>query len=1446
MSSTSLAKQTVVPMKEPSSNYNPYPPPLARYEDVAACPKLFLSTLEKLHATMGTKFMIPIIGGKELDLHKLFVEVTSRGGIEKIIKERRWKEVTAIFNFPSTATNASFVLRKYYISLLHHYEQMYFFKARGWVPVSSDPSVTQIPPQGAVRPALDVHAAAVQQPRVNVSDSPAGSPVIGVIDGKFESGYLVTVTIGSEKLKGVLYQAFEDSAPEAQHSYGVFASQSANPHATLGTQRRRRRRKSEIKRRDPAHPKPNRSGYNFFFAERHAILKPLHPGQDREISRMIGEKWNQLTESEKSVYQEKALEDKERYRVEMEDYREKLRTGQAISNSVPLEQRLPGQDVEMAEADMKLEDAEGGESPGTPENDSSSDGSEFEDDKTADKDLDIEESQVAGVGGNVNAADISVEQATELSKVDDNAGHNSQVEKFNFKEPIMGKRVKKNRRVPPKEKKVVAPQSPKVTPQEEKTASIDDVEDKVTVVQERRKCPHFDKGIDLDKLLTKLRSADPIRCEDCREGKNDRRGGKGKGKHGKKKGSASVDSKSESKAIWVCLECGHYACAGVGLPNASTSHAVRHLRQTRHRSVVQWDNPQLRWCFSCSVFIPVEKSEENGESKDVLCEVVKLIKERSSSESSTNVVEDVWSGSGSVTCEIKSEGTISNSLDRKCSYVVRGLVNLGNTCFFNSVMQNLLALNRLREYFLNLDVSMGQLTISLKKLFTEIKPEMGFKNVINPKPFFASLCAKAPQFRGYQQHDSHELLRCLLDGLYMEELALRKHTNASKSDAVTESQDLTFVDAVFGGQISSTLRCEECGHSSTVYEPFLDLSLSVPTKKSPSKKAQPVTRAKKTKLPPKKAGRTRGKVNKDADQAPAQGIMTPLSNSESSGPGLIAVPKTESVVASSGDSSLSHAVCPSTKADEIGSASQNAVDVVESQDGQVLESTLKENSSGTADFAWLDYLTEDTPPENDVSVDDFAWMDYLQQETVADECDLISQNNNNSLHDSDDKDLVPNESLSESSKVSVLEGETNQKPDDSSRNLQEEELPLLVQDSVVLLLPYKEDNPGTENVRENEASSSNTALRQEEVEFDGFGDMFNEPEIAEGPIIGPTLPNEVAETGFLAGNISDSDPDEVDDSDSPVSVESCLSHFIKPELLSDDNAWNCENCVKILQRQKSKAKKKQTKAGKDLINGSETQDQYPPSSLDKELQCPIGVRTISNGNISSSGDSSVLNNENQNGINVENGQTSKLNSVVLEDPNPLKSNSSVFSKSFAQEQSGGIRPVEHCNVEYCSGNVNFQHSKSYMTENCQSGESDEEIHSENVKVKRNAIKKVLINKAPPILTIHLKRFCQDARGRLSKLNGHVNFRETIDLRPYVDPRCKDADSCIYSLVGVVEHSGTMRGGHYIAYVRGEKGNGTDTEHVSSQWYYASDQHVRQASIEEVLRCEAYILFYEKK
>jgi hypothetical protein len=58
-----------------------------------------------------------------------------------------------------------------------------------------------------------------------------------------------------------------------------------------------------------------------------------------------------------------------------------------------------------------------------------------------------------------------------------------------------------------------------------------------------------------------------------------------------------------------------------------------------------------------------------------------------------------------------------------------------------------------------------------------------------------------------------------------------------------------------------------------------------------------------------------------------------------------------------------------------------------------------------------------------------------------------------------------------------------------------------------------------------------------------------------------------------------------------------------------------------------------------------------------------------------------------------------------------------------------------------------------------------------VMVKRDAEKRFLISKAPPILTVHLKRFAQDMRGRLSKLSGHVTFHEWLDISPFMDQRC---------------------------------------------------------------------------
>lgn len=76
----------------------------------------------------------------------------------------------------------------------------------------------------------------------------------------------------------------------------------------------------------------------------------------------------------------------------------------------------------------------------------------------------------------------------------------------------------------------------------------------------------------------------------------------------------------------------------------------------------------------------------------------------------------------------------------------------------------------------------------------------------------------------------------------------------------------------------------------------------------------------------------------------------------------------------------------------------------------------------------------------------------------------------------------------------------------------------------------------------------------------------------------------------------------------------------------------------------------------------------------------------------------------------------------------------------------------------------------------------------------------------------------------------------------------DKGSSIYRLVGVVEHRGTVSvlSGHYVAYVRAKKlGNLQQQGSCSHSWFCADDSTISEVSLEDVLKREAYILFYER-
>ncbi|XP_024960587.1 high mobility group B protein 10 isoform X2 [Cynara cardunculus var. scolymus] len=148
-----------------------YPSPEASYEEITQNPQFFLEKLQIFHSVFGTKFKIPIIGGKSLDLHRLFIEVTSRGGIEKVYYFRK-KTPTIV---PADATNR---LSGGSGSVKN------LFSGRRMVEV--------------------------------------GGQVTGTIDKRFDHGYVVTVDMGSEKLSGFLYHLPSDSPAPSHGTHNMY------------------------------------------------------------------------------------------------------------------------------------------------------------------------------------------------------------------------------------------------------------------------------------------------------------------------------------------------------------------------------------------------------------------------------------------------------------------------------------------------------------------------------------------------------------------------------------------------------------------------------------------------------------------------------------------------------------------------------------------------------------------------------------------------------------------------------------------------------------------------------------------------------------------------------------------------------------------------------------------------------------------------------------------------------------------------------------------------------------------------------------------------------------------------------------------------------------------------------------------------------------------------
>eukprot|EP01084_Bolivina_argentea_P261282 441474_1 len=187
-----------------------------------------------------------------------------------------------------------------------------------------------------------------------------------------------------------------------------------------------------------------------------------------------------------------------------------------------------------------------------------------------------------------------------------------------------------------------------------------------------------------------------------------------------------------------------------------------------------------------------------------------------------------------------------------------GLVNLGSTCFMNSIVQCISNTPELLPYFLTrkyeLDVNSSNNRTGMKGKFVRqfggLLIDIWSNNykAIKPILFRKSVAQHAPQFNGFKFHDAEKFLNFLLTSLNEElnsvkvEPYIETTETKDKSDKILAelswkqhlAKNKSKIVDLFHGQRKSYIQCDECKKESIIFQPYSYLSLPLPVKNEKS------------------------------------------------------------------------------------------------------------------------------------------------------------------------------------------------------------------------------------------------------------------------------------------------------------------------------------------------------------------------------------------------------------------------------------------------------------------------------------------------------------------------------------------------------------------------------------------------------------------------------------
>ncbi|KAL6625904.1 cysteine proteinase [Neocallimastix sp. 'constans'] len=250
------------------------------------------------------------------------------------------------------------------------------------------------------------------------------------------------------------------------------------------------------------------------------------------------------------------------------------------------------------------------------------------------------------------------------------------------------------------------------------------------------------------------------------------------------------DDKTYFKDIYMCLTCAKILCG-----NNDDNHIESHFKSSGH-CIYTHIISRTCYCFSCEEDILYDNINNS-----LMMDVKKAIDKFESNRKHKEMLD------------IRKERYLENV---KKTAVYPGLKNLKHTCFFNSVMQCLTYTKSLEAIVTDkLKVEEGPLTNAfvsfLKTMHGKLKEaeekqkngEKLFLEIFSPKELFDQIIAKWDQYKEYNQQDSHELLRHLLDGIREEQIKSLKEKHQEKQK--------NFIDELFEGRLINYIACDTYG-----------------------------------------------------------------------------------------------------------------------------------------------------------------------------------------------------------------------------------------------------------------------------------------------------------------------------------------------------------------------------------------------------------------------------------------------------------------------------------------------------------------------------------------------------------------------------------------------------------------------------------------------------------